>query len=107
LESGDRRIRSSRAHFQLQSKLEISLGFTRSCLKNKTKLDGWCHTHLIPAHGRQRQADLCEFEVSLVHRGSSRLAKAIQRNPSKINKQTKKNPKQQTNKKPKRKRNQN
>lgn len=28
--------------------------------------------HLIPAHGRQRQADLYEFQVSLVHRTSSR-----------------------------------
>ena len=37
---------------------------------------------LIPALDRQRQADLCEFEASLVYRVSSRKApKATQRNP--------------------------
>ena len=37
---------------------------------------------LIPAHGRQRQVDLCEFEASLVYRASSRTARAVtQRNP--------------------------
>jgi hypothetical protein len=35
---------------------------------------------LIPALGRQRQADLCESEVSLVCRSSSRTARATQRN---------------------------
>ena len=32
---------------------------------------------LIPALGRQRQADLCEFETSLVYRASSRIARAV------------------------------
>jgi hypothetical protein len=34
-------------------------------------------------HGlsRQRQADLCDFEASLVYRVSSRTARATQRNP--------------------------
>jgi hypothetical protein len=41
----------------------------------------WWHTPLIPAHGRQRQGELCEFEASLVYRVSSRSAKATQRNP--------------------------
>jgi hypothetical protein len=36
---------------------------------------------LIPALRRQRQVDLCEFEVSLIYRVSSRKAKATQRNP--------------------------
>ena len=37
---------------------------------------------LIPALGRQRQGDLCEFEVSLVYTASSRTARAVtQRNP--------------------------
>ena len=37
----------------------------------------------------RRQADLCEFEASLVYVVSSRKAKATQRNPvSKTNKQT-------------------
>jgi hypothetical protein len=39
---------------------------------------------LIPAFGRQGQgqgqADLCEFEASLVYRTSSRIAKATQIN---------------------------
>ena len=48
---------------------------------------------LIPALRTQRQEDLCEFEVSLVCRVSSRTARAIaQRNPvsKKQKKQTKK-----------------
>ena len=59
---------------------------------------------LIPALGRQRQVDLCEFEASLVYRVSSRTARATQRNPvsktktnqptNKTNKQTKNPPKQ-------------
>ena len=45
---------------------------------------------LIPSLRRQRQAELCEFKVSLVYRVSSRTARAVrQRNPvSKQNKQT-------------------
>ena len=31
--------------------------------------------------------DLCEFEVSLVYRASSRTARAVQRNPVSTNKQ--------------------
>ena len=34
-----------------------------------------------PALGRQSQADLCEFEVSLAYRVSSRTARVTQRNP--------------------------
>ena len=30
------------------------------------------HAFNIPALGRQRQADLCEFETSLIYRASSR-----------------------------------
>jgi len=36
---------------------------------------------LIPALGRQRQADLCEFKSSLVYRESSRITKTTQINP--------------------------
>ena len=36
---------------------------------------------LVPALGRPRQTDLCEFEASLVYRTSSRSARATQRNP--------------------------
>ena len=44
---------------------------------------------LIPALGRQKQENLCEFEASLVYRVSSRTARATQRNPVSTNKQTK------------------
>ena len=44
---------------------------------------------LIPAPGRQRQVDLCEFEVSLIYKASSRTgSKTTQRNPVLKNKQT-------------------
>ena len=48
---------------------------------------------LIPALGRQRQVDFCDFEASLVYRANSR---ATQRNPisEKTNKQTNKNKKE-------------
>ena len=36
---------------------------------------------LIPALRRQRHADLCEFEVNLVYRASSRTANATERTP--------------------------
>ena len=40
-----------------------------------------CHLPLILTLGRQRQADLCDFEASLVYRVSARTVKAAQRNP--------------------------
>jgi hypothetical protein len=39
------------------------------------------HKPLIPAPERQRQEDLFKFKASLLHRVSSRTARAIQRNP--------------------------
>jgi hypothetical protein len=36
---------------------------------------------LSPALGRQMQADLCEFGTSMSYRGSSKTARATQRNP--------------------------
>ena len=44
---------------------------------------------LIPAPGRQRQADPCKFQDVQVYRVSSRMARARQRNPV-SNKQTNK-----------------
>jgi hypothetical protein len=35
---------------------------------------------LIPALGRQKSVDICEFEVSLVYKVISGIARAIQRN---------------------------
>lgn len=40
--------------------------------------------YLIPAFGRQRQEDLCGFEVSQLCIASSRAAKAIQRDPNEV-----------------------
>jgi hypothetical protein len=37
---------------------------------------------LISVLGRQKQADLCEFEASLLYRDISRIAKAMQRSLS-------------------------
>jgi hypothetical protein len=38
-------------------------------------------TPLIPALGRRRQMDLCEFEVSLIYIASFRPTQATQRHP--------------------------
>ena len=38
------------------------------------------HVPLISAFGKQRQADLCEFEANLVYTASFRTARATQRN---------------------------
>ena len=35
----------------------------------------WWHMTLIPALGRQRQVELCEFTASLAYRGSSRITR--------------------------------
>ena len=56
----------------------------------------WC-TLLIPALERQGQADLCEFEASLLYSVSSRTARAVtpvaQRNPVSKNQPNKQNKK--------------
>jgi hypothetical protein len=49
----------------------------------------WWLMPLIPAFMRQRQADFCKFEASLVYRPSSRPARATQRNPVSKNKKQK------------------
>jgi hypothetical protein len=57
-------------------------------IKNIHSARWWwlCHTPLTPALGKQ--ADLCEFEASLVYRSSSRATRATQRNPVTKNKRT-------------------
>ena len=44
---------------------------------------------LIPALGRQRQANLYEFKANLVYRVNSRTTRVTQRNPSSKKKKTK------------------
>jgi hypothetical protein len=46
----------------------------------------WWRMSLIPACGRQRQVDLCEFGASLVYRARSRTARTMQRDPFSKNK---------------------
>ena len=47
----------------------------------------WWHMPLLPALGRQRQADLCEFKASLVYRASAKSgSKAIEKACLKTNK---------------------
>ena len=50
-------------------------------VKNKSLSEAWWYVPLIPALGRQTQADLCEFKASLVYKASSRTARATQKNP--------------------------
>jgi hypothetical protein len=46
----------------------LSSWFTeRSCLKKEGRSQVWWHIPLIPAFGRQKQADLCKFKGSLVY----------------------------------------
>ena len=44
---------------------------------------------LIPALGKQRQADFCEFKASLVYRESCGVARAMQRKLVSKNNKTK------------------
>ena len=46
--------------------------FIMSLLTEKSNCSTWGYMSLIPAHRRQQQADLCEFEASLFYRASSR-----------------------------------
>lgn len=43
---------------------------------NKTQAGWWLHTPLIPALGKQKQADLSDLEASLAYIASLRSAKA-------------------------------
>ena len=51
---------------------KVSLGYLRLCLKKKKIKISKATMPLIPVPERQRQADLCEFKVSLVYKESSR-----------------------------------
>ena len=57
------------------------------CFVKKIVSAGWeGHMPLIPALRKQKQVDLCEFEVSLVYIASSRTARAIEGDPVSKNK---------------------
>jgi hypothetical protein len=60
--------------------LKIWCIFFETFIHIKNLAGRWC-TPLILALRRQRQADLFEFEASLVYRVSYRTARATQRNP--------------------------
>jgi hypothetical protein len=49
-------------------------------LKTRLLAGQWWSMPLILALGKQRQADICEFETSLLYRVSFRMARATQRN---------------------------
>ena len=40
----------------------------KSVFNNKNRAGQWWHMPLLPALRRQRQADLCKFEASLVYK---------------------------------------
>ena len=51
--------------------------------EDKAEFSGaWWGTPLIPALGRQRQENLCEFEANLVYKASLRTVRAIHRKKS-------------------------
>ncbi len=58
-------------------------------LKHENFAGRWWRMLLIPALGRQRQADLCEFETCLVYRASSRTGSKATEKPC-LEKQKKK-----------------
>ena len=85
--SDSRGRRKTRALWLLQLALHWNIFFT--LIKtgstqphgNQNQTAGWWFMLLIPALGRQRQEDLCQFEANLVYKVSSRTAGATQRYP--------------------------
>ena len=70
-------------HYELEWEILWSLGknlFLFQCSKAVNVGGWWWHMLLIPALGRQKQANLCEFEASPVYRTSSKPARTTQRN---------------------------
>ena len=77
---------------QEDSKFEASLGYIMRFYIKKERKEAHCggpwHIPLIPALGKQRQADFCEFKGTLAYRVSSNTANDTQRNP--VSKKSKK-----------------
>lgn len=57
---------------------QVNTGVQRGAGKEKEPL---MVVPLIPELGRKGQADLCDFETSVVYRASFRVVRATQRNP--------------------------
>lgn len=57
-------------------KEEIAKVFLVLCKVSHGSLTVWC-TPLIPAVGMQSQVDLCEFQVSLIYKSSSRTKRPV------------------------------
>jgi hypothetical protein len=59
--------------------LGITHGVLSMGVKKAQLAEQWWGKPLIPALGRQRQRDLCEFKVTLIYKASSRTARDVTR----------------------------
>lgn len=71
-------LRESRA-LGLPLGMGVGLRWYTEFLKMALAGQVWWRTPLVPAQNGQRQANLHEFEVSLVYKSSSGTARAVQR----------------------------
>jgi hypothetical protein len=83
-------------HTTCKKILKLIIVRNTDTLKSELFCWAWWHTPLLPAlGGRGRQ--ISEFKTSLVSKGRSRTARAIQRNPVSKNQKKKKKTKKKVN----------